>query len=47
MGEPVNPVNADLVFSILGQKEVERLLLIQRVAQLEALLKESEKKKKI
>ena len=36
MSEPTFNVPTEVLFSIIGQKEVERLLLIQRVQQLEA-----------
>ena len=40
MNEPTLQIMPDQLFAILGQKEVERLLLINRVQQLEAKVKE-------
>ena len=40
MSETTLNVSGAQIMAILGQKEVERLLLLERVAQLEALVKE-------
>lgn len=40
MNEPTIGVSGAQIMAILGQKEVERLLLLERVAQLEAIVKE-------
>lgn len=37
-----NEISTQEVFAILGQKEIERLLLIDRVQKLEARIKELE-----
>ena len=39
MSEPTFNLTGQVVMAILGQKEVERLLLIQRVTELEAQVK--------
>ena len=39
MNEPTMNVSGDMLMAIIGQKEVERLMLINRVSQLEAEVK--------